>query len=48
MTREVYAKYGIEDSVLVMQWKDAGTTEETVRDDIFVVDNHGVIVEYAK
>lgn len=48
MTREVYAEYSIEDSVLIMQWKDAGTTEGTVTGDTFVMDNHGIIFEYAK
>lgn len=46
--REVYAKYKIEDSRLIMKWQGAGTTEGTVKGDTFVMDNHGMIFEYEK
>ena len=46
--REVYAKYKLEDSRLVMKWEGAGTTEGTVEGNTFVMDNHGMIFEYEK
>ncbi len=48
MTREAYAKYKVEGSRLFMKWKGAGTTEGTVQGDTFVMNNHGMIFEYAK
>jgi hypothetical protein len=48
MTREVNAKYRIEDSRLIMKWEGAGTTEGTVEGDIFTMDNHGMIFVYTK
>lgn len=47
-TREVYAKYRVDDSRLTMRWEGAGTTEGRVDGDTFVMDNHGTIFEYAK
>jgi hypothetical protein len=47
-TREVYAKYRVDDSRLIMHWEGAGTTEGKVDGDTFVMDNHGTIFEYAK
>lgn len=48
MTREVNAKYRVEDSRLIMKWEDAGTTEGTVEGDIFTMDNHGMIFVYTR
>jgi hypothetical protein len=48
MTREVYAKYRVQNSRLIMQWEGAGITEGTVEGDTFVMDNHGMIFEYAR
>ena len=48
MTREVYAKYQVQDSRLIMQWEGAGVTEGTVEGDAFVMDNHGMIFEYTR
>ncbi len=47
-TREVYAKYRVDDSRLTMRWEGAGTTEGKIDGDTFVMDNHGTIFEYAK
>lgn len=47
-TREVYAKYRVDDSRLTMRWEGAGMTEGKVDGDTFVMDNHGMIFEYAK
>ena len=48
LTREVRAKYVMEDSRLIMTWKGAGMTEGTVEGDTFVMDNHGMIFEYTR
>lgn len=48
MTREVGAKYRVEDARLIMQWEGAGTTEGTVDGDTFVMDNHGMRFEYTR
>lgn len=48
MTREVSAKYQVEDARLIMQWEGAGTTEGTVDGDTFVMDNHGMLFEYTQ
>ncbi len=47
-TREVYANYQVNDSQLIMQWEGAGVTEGTVKGDVFVMDNHGMIFEYSR
>ncbi len=47
-TREAYANYEVKNSRLFMKWQGAGTTEGTVQGDTFVMDNHGMIFEYAK
>ncbi len=47
-TREVYAKYRVDDSRLTMRWEGAGTTEGKIDGDTFVMDNHGTIFEYVK
>ena len=46
--REVDADYRIDNGRLIMQWKGAGITEGTVEGDTFVMDNHGMVFEYAK
>lgn len=48
MTREVNAKYQVEDSRLIMKWENAGTTEGTVEGDVFTMDNHGMIFVYSR
>ena len=47
-TREVHAKYVVQDSRIIMKWEGAGTTEGTVEGDIFIMDNHGMIFEYTR
>jgi hypothetical protein len=47
-TREVHAKYRVDDSRLTMRWEGAGTTEGKIDGETFVMDNHGTIFEYAK
>ena len=46
--REVRAHYVVEGSRLIMKWEGAGTTEGTVENDIFIMDNHGMIFEYTR
>ena len=48
ITREVRAKYRVEDSRVIMQWEGAGMTEGKVEGDVFVMDNHGMIFEYTR
>ncbi len=48
ITREVYAKYQVQDSRLIMQWEGAGVTEGTIEGDTFVMDNHGMIFQYKR
>lgn len=47
-TREVNATYKRDGSRLTMKWHNAGITEGTVEGDTFVMDNHGMIFEYAR
>ena len=47
-TREVHAKYEVQDSRLIMKWEGAGTTEGKLEGDIFTMDNHGMIFEYTR
>jgi len=48
VSREVTAKYKIEESTLTMKWKDAGTTVGAVDGDTFTMDNVGMIFKYRK
>ena len=48
VTRKVQAKYVVKDSRLIMTWKGAGVTVGKVEGDIFIMDNHGMIFEYAR
>jgi hypothetical protein len=48
ITREVRAKYRIEDSRLIMRWEGAGMTEGAIEGDTFIMDNEGMIFEYTR
>jgi len=48
INRKVRASYVVQDSRLVMKWKGAGVTEGKIEDDVFIMDNHGMIFEYRR
>ena len=48
ITREVNATYTQTGSTLNMQWKGAGRTVGTIKDDSFTMDNEGIVFSYNK
>jgi hypothetical protein len=47
-TRQVQATYTLEESILTMKWKGAGTTTGTVQEDRFTMANEGMVLVYKK
>ena len=48
ITRKVRATYTRNGSRLLMQWENAGTTRGSIDDDVFVMNNKGMILVYSR